>query len=260
MSRSNVLYVFFFILALILLFGSVDQREAKANFLGKTIFYPFISSVKTIEEFFTIKEENSILIDQLARELIKSNFLENQLEKYLGAQVDYSTTEFDHVLASIVGFSGVFEERSLIIDKGSMDGIIAGYPVITTSGVVGKIESVSLNHSIVLPYNHSTFKLGVMSSRNKLQGMLISDIFGNSYMSLIKLGADVLIGDTIVTSNISSIFPANFPVGKVSLIKEHSNQIHMLAQVDGFTDPVNLSYVIILKYKQERAYETELLN
>jgi rod shape-determining protein MreC len=79
-------------------------------------------------------------------------------------------------------------------------------------------------------------------------------------MSLIKLGSDVVIGDTIVTSNISSIFPANFPVGTVTLIKEHSNQINMLAKIEGFTDPINLNYVIVLKYKRDNAYETELNN
>jgi len=260
MSRQNVYYIIFFILALILLIGTTEQRETKAQFLNKTIFYPFANSVRTIEELFKIRKENQQLKTQLAEELIKSNNLLNQLEKIEDAKIDYTETEYEHVLAGIIGYHGTFEERTLVIDKGSLSGIEVGYPVITKSGVVGKIVSVSLNYAIVLPFNHSTFKLGVMSARNKLQGLLVSDIYGDSYMSLIKLGSDIVIGDTIITSNISSIFPANFPVGRVTLIKEHSNQINMLAKVESFTDPVNLNYVIVLKYKRDNTYETELNN
>ena len=258
MSRSNVTYIILLIVALTLFVGTSEQRNTKAQFLSRTIFLPFINSVRIIEDIFDTKEENERLQEDLAKEMIRNNSLQNELEKIKDAQIDYSGTEYDHVLAGIVGYYGVFEERTLVIDKGSLDGIESGFPVITTSGVVGKISSTSANFSIVLPYTHSTFKLGVMSARNQLQGLLISDIYGFSYITHIKLGSDIAIGDTIVTSNISSIFPANFPIGKVSLIREHSNQINMLAKVEGFTDPASLNHVIILKYKSEKAYETEL--
>ncbi|MFC1888038.1 rod shape-determining protein MreC [Candidatus Cloacimonadota bacterium] len=260
MPRSNVTYIILFILALILLVGNTEQKNSKARFLSSTLFYPFINSVRIIEDVFNTKAENETLKENLSKTLILNNNLQNLLEKYRDLQTDYTQTEYGHILAGVVGYNGIFEERTLIIDKGSLDGVEVDFPVITASGIVGKIESVSLNYSIVLPYNHSKFKLGIMSSRNRLQGLLISDVFGDSFMSLIKLGSDVAIGDTIITSNFSSIFPPNFPVGRVSLIKEHSNQINMLAKVDGFIDPANLNYVIVLKYKREKAYETEINN
>lgn len=260
MSRSNVIYLILLILALILFVGTNEQRNRKAQFLSRTIFYPFINSVKIIEDVFETKEENERLREDLAREAIKNNSLKNELEKVKETQLDYSGTEHDHVLAGIIGYSGIFQERTLVIDKGLLDGIETGFPVITNTGVVGKITSTSANFSVVLPYTHSTFMLGVMLARNQLQGLLISDIFGESYVTHLKLGSDIAIGDTVVTSNISSIFPANFPVGKVSLIKEDSNQISMLAKVEGFTDPASLNHVIVLKYKSEKAYEKELNN
>lgn len=255
-----MLLIYFFILALILLVGTSEQRISKAQFLSSSLFSPFSSSVRIIEDLFATKAENQHLREELAEEMIRNNSIQNELEKIKDAQIDYSVADYDHVLAGIVGYHGMFEERTLVIDKGSLDGIKPGYPVITTSGVIGKIVTVSLNFSIVLPYTNSSFQLGVMSARNHLQGLLISDIHGNSFMTHIKLGSDVAIGDTIVTSNISSIFPANFPVGKVSLIREHSNQINMLAQIEGFTDPASLNHVIVIRYEREKEYETELNN
>ncbi|RLC57561.1 MAG: hypothetical protein DRH89_03200, partial [Candidatus Cloacimonadota bacterium] len=185
---------------------------------------------------------------------------ENILVEIENAKIDYDTGNYSHLLADIVGFKGEFKERCLIINKGKKNNIKLDYPVISNNGIVGKIIAVSHNYSIVLPLDHSRFELGIMSKRNHLQGIMKSDIFGNSYMTLIKPGSDIRVGDIIVTSQISSVFPKGFPVGKVVKLIENSADIFMSAKIQTFINPSELDQIIILLYKKDKSYEEELKN
>lgn len=260
MSRRYITYLIFFLAALILFLGNSEQRIRKALFLNKTIYYPLLSSLKTIEDYFNLRSHYNQLLETVARQTLTINELTNLLTKYEKSDIAYNIKNIDFILAEVVGYSGNLWERNLIINKGSREGIKADLPVITTEGVAGKIQSVSENYAIILPYNHSTFKLGVMNKKNKLQGLLVSDIYGNSLMTMLRLGSDISIGDTIVTSNISSIFPSEYPVGRVTKITESPNRIHMEARIEGFVDPGSLNQIIILLYEKDTRYEKELNN
>lgn len=260
MTRKNVPYLIFLILGFILYLGNSEQRLKKADFLSSTVFHPFINSLNRINENFRLKQKLRETSSKLAQKTIEVNELNNYLSKLKKTQSQYGIEDYDYILGDIVGYSGVYQERNLILNKGILDGIMKNYPVISSSGFVGKIQTVSLNYSIVLPYNHSHFKMGVMNKKNNLQGMLESDIYGSTYMTMINLGSDIVIGDTIVTSYISSISPKGFPVGVVTGIEESTNRIHMQALIKGFENPASLDQVIILKYKKDKSYEEELNN
>ena len=66
------------------------------------------------------------------------------------------------------------------------------------------------------------------------------------------------LGDTIVTSNISTVFPKGFPVGIVTKLIEEPDKTHMSAQISTFTKPASLDQVIVLFCKKDTSYEQEL--
>ncbi len=166
--------------------GNNDNRLKKAQFLSKTIYFPLVNSIQKFNSLFDLKEKNQLLSEKLSEHTIRITELENILVEIENAKIDYDTGNYSHLLADIVGFKGEFKERCLIINKGKKNNIKLDYPVISNNGIVGKIIAVSHNYSIVLPLDHSRFELGIMSKRNHLQGIMKSDIFGNSYMTLIK--------------------------------------------------------------------------
>jgi len=143
------------------------------------------------------------------------------------------------------------------VNKGLLNDILVNSPVVSNKGVVGKVLTTSLNYSVILPLNNPLFKLSVMSKRSKLQGIMESDIYGNSYMNLIKLGSDIAVGDTIITSNVSTIFPKGYPVGIVTQLKESPDQVYMSAKLNSFVDPACIDQVIILHYIKDLKYERE---
>ncbi len=253
-------FLIYLILAILLFIGNNDDRLKKAQFLSKTIYFPLVNSIQKFNSLFDLKEKNQLLSEKLSEHTIRITELENILVEIENAKIDYDTGNYSHLLADIVGFKGEFKERCLIINKGKKNNIKLDYPVISNNGIVGKIIAVSHNYSIVLPLDHSRFELGIMSKRNHLQGIMKSDIFGNSYMTLIKPGSDIRVGDIIVTSQISSVFPKGFPVGKVVKLTENPADIFMSAKIQTYINPSELDQTIVLLYKKDKSYEEELKN
>jgi len=251
-------FFIYLFLAIFLFLGSNDDRLKKAQFLSDTIYFPLVNPIHKFNTLLNLKEKYKILKKEHAEQTIREIKLENKLVEIENSKIEYETGNYSHLLADIIGFKGDFKERCLIINKGKRDNIKLNYPVISNDGIVGKIISVSHNFSIVLPLDNSRFKLGVMSKRNHLQGIMESDIFGNSFMTLIKPGSDIRVDDIIVTSQISSVFPKGFPVGKVIKLIENPADVFMSAKIQTFINPSELDQSVVLLYEKDKSYEEEL--
>ena len=79
-------------------------------------------------------------------------------------------------------------------------------------------------------------------------------------MTLIKQGSDINLGDTIVTSNISTIFPKGYPVGTVTKLIEAPDKVYMNAEISTFVNSACLDQVIIIFYEKDKKYESESQN
>jgi rod shape-determining protein MreC len=147
------------------------------------------------------------------------------------------------------------ERSTLLINKGNRAGISGQEPVISNNGIIGKIMQVTNDKSIILPYHHPSFKLAIMTKQEKVQGILESDASGNSYMAFLRLNDEISIGDTIVTSHLSTIFPKGYPVGKVTKILTTQSKVHKKALLQRFVEPERVNQVAIL-IKEKNEYET----
>ncbi len=257
MVRNNLLLIIYLLLALILLWGSESQRITKANFLANSLYLPFASSIHSIEEMLSVRTRNQELEQLLAHKTIQVTELQEKIRD-IDATITFESEETNNfVIADIIGYTGMLDELQFILNKGSIDKVQRNYPVITPEGVVGKIISASPNYSILLPYSNSSFKLSVISQQSELQGLLESDFDGNLYMSLIRVGAEISLGDTIVTSPISSVFPKGYKVGVVTQLIESPDRVNMKAKIEPFVDLGTLNKVIVLQHEEDRGYQDE---
>ncbi|MCF7919084.1 MAG: rod shape-determining protein MreC [Candidatus Cloacimonetes bacterium] len=257
MTKSYHLLIYL-ILGILLLAGSKEGRYRKADFLSKTIYYPFISSVNWVESQLELKNLNRHLHNELADSIIEQNLLRQELEFFRKQNINYTASGYEHVIADVVGESGVYGQKYFILDKGRMTGIKCNMPVLGTSGIIGKIVTVGQNYSLLLPVTHSQFKLGVMLDKNHLQGLLESDLSGKVYMNMIRLGSEISLGDTVVTSNLSRIFPAYYPVGTISVIRKTNDNVNISAEVKLFSEINALTTLIVLLYENKENFEEDL--
>ena len=106
-------------------------------------------------------------------------------------------------------------------------------------------------HAVILPISNPQFKLGVITYKSNIQGLLEADVYGNIHMNMIRAGSQVNIGDVILTSSVSTFFPRGFPVGTVTRLIKNPEDVYMKAQISPYANINDLEQVIILFYRKD---------
>ncbi|HVL64929.1 MAG TPA: rod shape-determining protein MreC [Actinomycetota bacterium] len=150
--------------------------------------------------------------------------------------------------ARVVAFSPSNFELSVEIDKGASDGIAKGMPVVTGTGLVGRIESVSRNRSTVQLLVDDEFSVGIrvvpqgdtgVANGRGLRRLMEADLLDPST----QLEAD----QVVVTSGLQqSQFPPGIPVGKIVKATSRPNALQQDVTIDPVVDLGRLSFVTVL--------------
>ena len=114
----------------------------------------------------------------------------------------------------------LFDDR-IVIDAGSNDGIIEGAPVVTGSGLVGRVVLVSGRESSVLLISDPASRVGVRLTESGDVGLARGSAVGEPLVvDLISSDTPVTRGEILVTSGLQrSTYPAGIPVGAVRTVK-----------------------------------------
>jgi len=105
------------------------------------------------------------------------------------------------------------------INVGTRDGIAPDMMVLAPGGLAGRVFRVGANYAVVRSIVEDTAAVAVESRRTGDWGMMRGDInlssSGLLRMEHIDPDSDIAVGDEIVTSNISSVYPPGIHVGHV---------------------------------------------
>lgn len=112
--------------------------------------------------------------------------------------------------------------RKIIIDKGAKNDVAAGRAVIDGSGVVGQVTSVGLLTAEVTLTTEKNQSVPVMVVRNGLRAVAVgAGREGTIDVPFIPVGADVQVGDQLVTSGIDGTYPAGLSVATISIVDKN---------------------------------------
>jgi rod shape-determining protein MreC len=135
--------------------------------------------------------------------------------------------------------------KALRISRGSLDGVKAGMPVIAPDGIVGRVIRTGLKESDVQLLVDFDFNLDVLLQRTRVRGVLNG--FSNDLCRLnLQKGAEIRIGDTIITSGIVGGFPKGLKVGRVMRITYESDNVAQIITVEPWVDYRRLEEVMVL--------------
>jgi rod shape-determining protein MreC len=106
------------------------------------------------------------------------------------------------------------------INKGSLEGVYVGQPVLDADGLMGQVVEVEPLNSWVLLITDPQHSTPVQVNRNGVRAIASGTRDGLHTLSLNNLPntADIVVGDELVTSGLGQRFPAGYPVGVVSSI------------------------------------------
>ena len=168
--------------------------------------------------------------------------------------------DYDILEAKVINNSLTHSDNYITINKGKKDGVRSEMGVIDGNGVVGIVYLVSDNYSIVIPVLNSKSSISCKVKRSDYFGFLKWD-GGSSKFAVVKdmpRHSLFSLGDTIVTSGHSAVFPGGISVGTIEDMMDSQDGLSYQLKVKLFTDFGRLDYVrVIAKKGQEEQMNLE---
>lgn len=205
------------------------------------------SKEELIQENARLKQE----VDELNRKLVNYYTYQQenaQLRKFL--ELKNENQDFKPVSAAVIARDPASLFYQFTLDQGTIAGISLYDPVITESGVVGWVSSVSPNYSRVTTLLSPDTKISAMDKVNRESGVVGCDIKmadeGIVRLGMLSAGTTVKKGDIIVTSGLGGVYPRDLPVGTVQSVKNDEYDVSLYAEVTPFVDVKTVRDVMVI--------------
>ncbi|MBP1690458.1 MAG: rod shape-determining protein MreC [Deltaproteobacteria bacterium] len=195
-----------------------------------------------------VQEENDHLRTRL-RELERRGthqsemeLMNRRLKRLLALKRELPTRA---VSASVMARDASVWFQSLTLNKGEVDGIQTGMPVMAPEGVVGLISSTSLHASRVLLLTDPNSGIDVLVQRTRVRGILSGLLEQGTTLKYVKRSDDVRVGDRVITSGLDGVFSKGLPVGRVTQVSRKDRGLFLYAEVTPDADASRLEEVLV---------------
>tara|TARA_Y100001970_G_scaffold83232_1_gene105323 strand:- start:5668 stop:6510 length:843 start_codon:yes stop_codon:yes gene_type:complete len=224
--------------------------------LAHIVFSPVGNAWESLSNGDELERENALLrrqLDELLSYRIANEGAVNDLEA-LRTQLGLQGLGGQETVVAEVTAGSVsnFDPYVLEINKGTQSGIREGMPVISTGGLIGRIENPGLRDSRVRLITDPTVNIGVLAIGTKEIGILTGNGVDQPMRVIdgIPIGAPVEVGSILVTSGLDrSPYPEGFAVGSVvEVVPDEVNlEKELLVEPTGEMD--NLDFVTVVLYQ-----------
>lgn len=257
---KNIYWLLFSLLALFSFYLLIHSNEfQRSKYLS--VFQEIAGKVylvsNSVESYMNLKTINSDLIQRIAVleqevkdykkevEILSEQVFPMDVHKYESV---YSNT-FSFIPAQVVNNQiSRMGNNYITLNKGTLAGLKEDMGVLSPNGIVGVVISVSTHFSKVIPILNPNYQPSCKIKGSDYFGTLSWDGKDSRYISLKELPqhADFNIGDTIVTSGFSTIFPEGVLVGTVEDTFKKKGENYNSLKVKLFTNFSALSEVLVV--------------
>ena len=141
----------------------------------------------------------------------------NRLRDLLGSA---AKLQENVLVAELIGVNPDPETQEVIVDKGIVDKVFVGQPVLDAHGLMGQVTEVSKFTSRVLLISDRSHSLPVQVLRNNLRFVVQgTGIEKQLELLYVNSTADIQTGDQLLSSGLGNRFPVGYPVGVVKRVK-----------------------------------------
>lgn len=202
--------------------------------LNRAVMSPVQRIAAQLARFRSMEEHIEALEAENARlsiELSKAHDLIVENER-LEELLDFSREKGVYILPALVlSFSLDEPITTVLIDKGSSQGVTVNSPLMTPGGLVGKVIEVDRRTSLAELYTHPQFRAAALVPECGEMGIVRSG--GNKLlMTGLSLNTRIIVGDRVVTSGLGGVYPKGIPIGTVTSLEEDEVGIEKVALVE----------------------------
>ncbi|MDF2564267.1 MAG: mreC: rod shape-determining protein MreC [Massilibacillus sp.] len=235
-NRKIYILVATFTLVILLIFGAARGKYQLplSEKITMTILAPFQGimnsvsngvrqSMTNVWEIITVYQQNKMLkseVEQLREMQVNTTEIiaENDRLRHI---LDYkqSALQFDLVAAKVIARDPSNWTSTIVINRGTDDGITKDMAVVTPQGLVGNVVSVVKNSArvqLILDRRNSVGGL-VQRPESRVAGIIAGDNNNQMMVRMVNIprDADIVEGDQIVTSGFGGIYPKGISLGEV---------------------------------------------
>ena len=240
-------------------------QKAKIAGTSNRLVRGIYDKMADVTGYFGLRAENDRLIDEVAR--LRSQLSAFQVYDTLGQPMDSvpGLQYYQYQPARVIRNSVTKRQNYLTIDRGKLDGVEPEMALISEDGIVGYVVHCSNHFSVAVSIlNTEEFKTSGCIKGSDFAGSIYWDGVSHREVVLDEIPkyADLKVGDTVVTTNYSYIFPPDQPIGTVRSF-EMVNGTFYKVRVALFTDLARVKHVYVVRYLEQgerRALEMSVGN
>lgn len=189
-----------------------------------------------------LRHGNAVLSEQLNH--YREGYIEGmRLRKLLNLKDGLSSRV---VAARVVDRNRASLFKTIMIDKGTADGMRVGFPVLSEQGVVGRIIETAWHASQVLLLVDGNSNIDGLIQRSRAQGILQGAGSAGCNLKYISRVEEVLPGDVVLSSGLAGVFPKGLLLGVVTKVSRKGEGLFQKIDVAPAVDFGKIEEVLAL--------------
>ena len=201
--------------------------------------YDFFYEIATVR-----KQNKELLAENKKLKLLKDKFEALEIEnKLLTDLLNFATLpDIRYITAKVVAEESDAFSQSVVAYIGKNSYVKKGDVVLSDKGVVGRIDAVNSSYAKIITLADINSKIPVVIEKSRIRGILSGNNTPFPKLTFVPLDAEITVGDKVVTSGVSGVFPAGLPIGQVMSVSKNEIKIKPFALLE------KIEYVKIVKY------------
>lgn len=236
---------------------TLSPFERTLSWAGTTV-RSWFEAVGHVAMVYRENEQLRTEIEELRQQDINTNeVLAENLRLQAILNYKAGATQFDFVVAKVIGRDPSTWSEAIVINRGSAEGIEKNMTVVTPQGLVGTVSQVFTHTAKIQLLLDSRSAVGAIVQRpeSRVAGIVEGNGINHIAPHMINLArdADVVEGDVIVTSGLGGIYPKGIHVGEVLEVINDEGGLLKYAVLKPAVDFNRLEEVMVIVRSREPA-------
>lgn len=209
------------------------------------------ATYRNVNDYLYLNRYNDSLVKEnaeLRAKLAESKYDTRVDTGRISDTVSKSVQHYSYIAASVIQNTVNRPANIIYLNRGKLQGVEKQMGVINANGIVGQVISVTDNYCAAMSVLSKDFMVSAKFKKNDYFGNIHWDGINSTSATMedIPKHVPVKVGDTVVTSGFSQLFPRNVMVGTVSKVKMNPDKNFLNITLKLSTNFGSLSYVYIV--------------
>ena len=264
-NYAFLLFLLLEVLSFILIFNFNSYQRVKYLNSSNRITASIYNSFNSVGSYFSLAAVNRKLAKENAQlKSLVSDLPFIRITSYsIVSKGEITDSLYRFISARVINNSVNKQDNYITLNKGRKDGIKPDQGIINSDGIVGVVTHVSESFSMGFSVLNKRWGASAKLKKSGTFGPLSWDGSDSKYANLtgIPFHVEIAVGDTVVTSSYSSVFPEGIMIGTIHTIEQPSGENYYNISVELAVDFRALSYVDVvdnLKKDEIKALESRI--